>query len=179
MRRTILWFLLVCLTGSLACAQEYSRSEAFGGFQYTNFDAFGIQRVNLVGWDGQYTYYFHRNVGITGDVSGAYGNPNVGGFTNKIHSYNYAFGPTLRMSDSNTTPFIHALFGMNHTDVDSGALHGNWFSFSLGGGFDVGITHSLAIRAVQFDYMHTGYDYPLGNKSQNHIRIATGVVYKF
>lgn len=179
MRRFILLFLLVSLSCSLAVGQEYSRSEAFGGFQYLNFDAFGIQRVNLLGWDGQYTYYFHKNVGITADVGGAYGNPNVGGFTNKIRTYSYNFGPTLRMSPSNTTPFIHALFGMSNTDVDSGALHGNWFSFALGGGFDVGVSRNLAVRTFQFDYMHTGYDYALGNKSQSHVRLATGVVFKF
>ncbi len=179
MRRIILLLLLTSLGCSLALGQDFSRSEAFGGFQYTNFDAFGIQRVNLVGWEGQYTYYFHPNIGITADVAGSYGSPNIGGFTNKIHSYSYNFGPSLRMSASNTTPFIHALFGMTRTDVDSGALHGNWFSFALGGGYDIGVTRTLAVRAIQFDYEHTGYDYALGNKSQSHIRLATGVVFKF
>jgi hypothetical protein len=132
-----------------------------------------------LGWNGQYTYYFHKNVGITGDVSGVYGNPNVGGFTNNIKSYSYNFGPTLRMSESNTTPFIHALFGMTKTNVDDGALEGSGFSFALGGGFDAGISRNLAIRTFQADYMHTGYDYVLGTKSQSHFRLSAGVVFKF
>jgi hypothetical protein len=169
---------VLCVSGC-ALGQDYSKTEAFGGFQYANVDAFGIQRVNLFGFDGQFTQYVHKNFGITADVGGAYGSPNVGGFTNHIKMYSYNFGPTLRLSPSNTTPFIHALFGLTHTDVDSGALHGNWFSFALGGGYDVGISRGLAIRTFQFDYMHTGYDYALGNKSQNNIRLATGVVFKF
>ena len=178
MRRITLLTLLVCLGCSIAFGQEYSKAEAFGGFEYMNFDAFGVQRVNLLGWNGQATYYFHKNIGITADIGGAYGKPTVGGFENTVHVYSYNFGPTLRMSTGNTTPFIHALFGMTHTDIDSGALHGNWFSFALGGGYDVGVTKSLAIRAFQFDYMHTGYNYALGNSSQNHIRLSTGVVFK-
>lgn len=179
MRRLILFPALLLLVSCFAFGQEYSKTEAFGGFQYVNFDAFGIQRVNLMGWDAQGTYYFHKNLGITADVAGAYGNPNVGGYTNKIHSYSYNFGPTLRLSPSNTTPFIHTLFGFTNTDVDSGALHGNSFSFALGGGFDAGLTKSMSLRVFQFDYMHTGYNYALGNTSQTHLRVATGVVYKF
>lgn len=179
MRRIVLLPALLLLVSCLAFSQEYSKTEAFGGFQYVNFDAFGIQRVNLMGWEGQGSYYFHKNLGITGDIAGAYGNPNVGGYTNHIHSYSYNFGPTLRLSPSNTTPFIHALFGMTHTNVDSGALSQTSFSFALGGGFDAGITKSLALRVFQFDYMHTGYDYSLGNTSQSNVRLAAGVVYKF
>jgi len=179
LRRTILILFVVCLGCTLAVGQEISKTEAFGGFQYQNFDAFGIQRVNLMGWTGQFTQYFHKNFGLTADFGGAYGKPNVGGFTNSISTYSYNFGPTMRMSTSNTTPFIHALFGMTRTNVDSGALHGNWFSFALGGGFDAGISKGMAIRVFQGDYMHTGYDYTLGTKSQSHFRLATGVVFKF
>lgn len=179
MRRIITLAALLLFACCFSFGQDYSKTEAFGGFQYVNFDAFGIQRVNLYGWNGQATYYFHKNVGITADVGGAYGSPNVGGYTNHIHAYNYDFGPTLRMSTSNTTPFIHALFGMTHTDVDGGALHGNWFSFALGGGYDAGLSKNMALRVFQFDYMHTGYDYSLGNRSQTHIRVATGLVFKF
>lgn len=171
--------MVVLCTVCFAFGQEYSKSEAFGGFQYSNVDAFGIQRVNLLGFDGQFTRYFHKNFGITADFGGAYGSPNVGGFTNHIKAYSFNFGPTMRMSTSNTTPFIHTLFGATRTDVDSGALTRTSFSFALGGGYDVGISKGVAIRAFQFDYMHTGYDYSLGNRSQNNIRLATGVVFKF
>ncbi len=178
-RRMLPLAVLVLITCCYSLGQEYSKLEAFGGFQYVNFDAFGIQRVNLLGWDGQSTYYFHKNFGLTGDVGGAYGSPNIGGYTNHIHSYSFNFGPTMRMSPSNSTPFVHALFGMTHTDVDSGALSRTSFSFALGGGYDLNLSTDTAFRVIQFDYMHTGYDYALGNRAQEHIRIATGLVFKF
>ncbi len=179
MRRLILLPALLFLVTCFGFGQEYSKAEAFGGFQYVRFNAFGIQRVNLIGWDAQGTYYFHKNFGVKGDIAGIYGSPNVGGYTNHIHSYSYNFGPTIRLYPSTTTPFVHALFGLSSTDVDSGALHGNSFSFVVGGGFDLGLTKSVSLRVLQFDYMHTGYDYPLGTTSQSHFRFASGVVYKF
>jgi hypothetical protein len=178
-RRILSIAALLLLASCQLWGQEFSKLEAFGGFEYVNFDAFGIQRVNLLGWNGQATYYFHKNVGLTADVGGAYGSPNVGGYTNHIHSYSFNFGPTMRLSPSGTTPFIHALFGATHTDVDSGALTGNSFSFALGGGYDAGLSKTVALRVFQFDWMHTGYNYALGNRAQEHVRLSTGLVFKF
>jgi hypothetical protein len=178
-RRILTFAALLLFACCYSVGQDYSRLEAFGGFEYLSFDAFGIQRVNLMGWNGQATYYFHKNFGLTGDIGGAYGSPNLGGFTNHIHTYNFDFGPTVRLSPSGSTPFFHALFGLTRTDVDSGALAENGFSFALGGGYDASLSKTVALRVFQFDWMHTGYNYPLGNRAQEHVRLSTGLVFKF
>ena len=80
MRKTIAVVVVFIAFSLAATAQDYNKAEAFGGFQYTSFDTFNIQRSNLMGWDAQVTDYFNKPFGLTADVSGSYGSPNVGGF---------------------------------------------------------------------------------------------------
>jgi len=48
----------------------------------------------------------------------------------------------------------------------------------LGGGINVRVAHSLSIRALEIDYVHTNL--PNNNAdSQNDLRLAFGVSYRF
>ena len=54
----------------------------------------------------------------------------------------------------------------------------NAFSWQAGGGLDISITKHIAIRAFEADYVRT-YLPNNGTNTQDHIRLAVGVVYHF
>lgn len=165
----------------LATAQDYNKADVFGGFQYTSFDTFNIQRSNMMGWDAQVTDYISKPLGITADVSGSYGSPNVGGFTTPLHNYSFLFGPTFRAPLHKATPFVHALFGFGHISHSGGSYSSSAFAYELGGGLDIAVAKSFSYRVVQADYYLTRFSDPTnsGNGRQDHFRFATGVVFKF
>ncbi len=83
-----------------------------------------------------------------------------------------------------THVFGEALFGGVHA-FDSvfpaaGASRptANGFSMQLGGGLDVAIGSGFSIRALEVDYIHTNLPNN-GSNSQNDLRIAFGVSYRF
>ena len=52
------------------------------------------------------------------------------------------------------------------------------FAFSTGGGLDINLTHRFAIRAVDAEYLHTGF--PNGVQgTQNQVEVGAGIVFKF
>lgn len=179
MRRLILITSLLLALGAIAGAQEFSKADIFAGYQYTKLDAFGVQSVSLNGWNGQFTRYFHRNLGLTGEVTGLYGTPNVGGFPTKLRVYTFMGGPTLRVHFSKTSPFVHALFGAVRASADDGALAMTAFGWELGGGLDLPMTETVYIRPAQIDYLGTKFNYSYGRDAQNNFRYAAGVVFKF
>lgn len=186
MRRILFVVTLIIAFSFMAVAQDHSKAEVFGGYQYTNADIGGTDRVNLNGWNAQLSGYFNRNLGITADFAGAYGSPDaglgIGGLDTK--AYSYMFGPTFRAPMGKATPYVHALFGATHMSIDNpflGNFSDNAFSFALGGGFDVNIGHRAAFRVVQADYYATRFNAnSLGaGDTQNHYRISSGIVFKF
>lgn len=181
MRKIFAVCVLMITFGLAAAAQDYSKREAFAGFQYTNLDTFNIQRSSMLGWNVQVTDYLKKPLGLTVDVSGMYGSPNVGGFSTPLRSYSVLFGPTFRSPLEKSTPFVHALFGFSHLSNSGGSYSSSGFAYELGGGFDVKVSESVAFRVAQIDYFRTSYDDATnsGNNSQNHIRIATGLVFEF
>jgi opacity protein-like surface antigen len=49
------------------------------------------------------------------------------------------------------------------------------FGMALGGGLDVKLSEHVAIRAIQLDYLRTGFF----NETQNKGRLSVGVVFRF
>ncbi len=164
-----------------ASAQEYTKAEAFGGFQYTSFEAFNIQHVNLIGWNAQFTDYLNKPFGITGEVTGSYGSPTVGGVGTNLPTYTFMFGPTMRAPLAKTTPFLHALFGAAHMSNTKGVYSSTGFALALGGGIDSKVSKSFDWRVVQIDYLMTKLQDATGtgNNRQDSFRFATGIVFKF
>src|SRR5262249_40895898 len=83
MRRFSILISLAILT--LTCvrvkAQDAPRAEIFGGYQFFHANSgisfAGFDSFNLNGWDGSLSGYFNRYLGITTDISGAYGTPTI------------------------------------------------------------------------------------------------------
>jgi hypothetical protein len=172
---------IVALCSFAAVAQEYSKAQVFGGFQYTSFDAFNIQHVNLLGWNAQFTDYLNKPFGMTGEVTGSYGSPTVGGIGTSLPTYTFMFGPTMRAPLGKSTPFVHALFGAAHMSNSKGAYSSTGFAYALGGGWDVTLSKSLDWRVMQIDFFASRLNDATGtgNPQQNNFRFATGIVYRF
>ncbi len=177
-----------------------TRATIFGGYSYLRNASNGFG-----GWEGQGTFNFTRNLGVTADVSGASLTPfslsvlgASAGLSQRLT--NYLFGPTVTANLGRSSVFAHALFGEAHSSlaagvslpivggISTGLTSANAFAMAFGGGVDIGLTRHLAIRAVQVDYLRTqfnsidalttGLSSSLGNR-QNSFRYSTGIVFRF
>jgi hypothetical protein len=183
-----------------AISEDATRATIFGGYSYLRNASNGFS-----GWEGQGTFNFTRNLGITADVSGASLSPfgfSVLGFSAGTYQRvnNYLVGPTVTAGLGRSSVFAHALFGVAHSSfgagvsvpivggISSAITSANGFAMAFGGGVDIGLTRHLAFRAVQVDYLRTqlnsldalttGLSGSLGNR-QNSFRYSTGIVLRF
>ena len=170
--RQLIGLILFCSVCSFwAAAQNTPKAEIFGGYQYTRFDG----GVDTNGWNAALTGNLNRWFGITADFSGAY--KTISGVD--FRQYTYTFGQTISSRRNEVIrPFAHALFGGFH---DSASLSGissssNGFVMYVGGGLDVKLTHRLAVRAAQIDWMSLRAN---GSTDNNNFRYSAGIVAHF
>jgi len=169
-------------------AQDNSKVEVFGGYQYLHIGSNSSAGINngqgFNGWDAAAQYNFNKNFGVEGEFGGAYAT--VSGVN--FHLYNYTGGPVVFTHAGPLKPFAHVLFGGTKL---SGSQSGvsitfNGFTTLVGGGLDARVNKALSIRVVQFDWLY----YHFGSKTvggttipsfsgSNNVRIATGVVFRF
>jgi hypothetical protein len=115
--------------------------------------------------------------------------------TGDLFSYNV--GPIVKFRVKHFEPFIETMFGGAHTDFygsifsECGATIGcvsasrspsnNAWDFIIGGGIDIPIGRSFAIRPVEVDYMLTrfGTGFTGGNNNQSNFRYQGGVLFRF
>jgi hypothetical protein len=173
MRKIALLFTVLMLAG-VAMAQNESKFDVFGGYSYFNGSTAGAAgRFSLNGWTGQGTYNFISWLGATADFGGYYGSP----FSISTRDYSFLFGPTISLRVPHVTPFVHALFGVDrfHVNLVGGSGTDSAFASAVGGGVDIPLKGSFAIRAAQVDWLRTNHF----SSSQNNMRFSTGVVFRF
>ncbi len=180
MRKISVLLAIVVVFTLGAFAQDQSKAEVFGGYQYTSVDdnINGSGHVGLNGWNAALTGYVTEHLGITADISGAYGTPNVAGFDVKTKDYFYLFGPTVRTAAGDkASVFVHALFGGAHAsgEVSGISATDNAFAMALGGGLDVKASKNVSLRVGQFDYLYSHFS----GEKQNNFRYSAGVVFHF
>lgn len=150
--------------------QELPLVEVFGGYSYERADITRVDR-NLNGWNAEISQNLNNWFGGVASFTGFYAKP--GGIRVNVHSFMY--GPLFTYRKSKAfTPFAHALFGavrasrgflgISQADTD--------FGFAAGGGLDVRIKDSLAIRVIQADYLVT----PFLGLRQDNFRLSAGIV---
>lgn len=170
----------------------------------------GMDSRNFNGGGGGADFYFLKIFGIKADFMGyapttftktytstvvipGRGTIPAGTYSTNAYMTTYLFGPVLRIPLPKVHPFGEALFGGSYTDAydnlakqiqaNGGTLatpSQHPFTLAAGGGVDVSVTHVLAIRLGEFDYVLTRYSNPLTNSSsQNNFRYVGGVVLKF
>ncbi len=195
MRRHIVLLAIVVGMSVLAETQEVPQVEIFGGYSLFHFDkqdvdslaagagvpagTFSINQI-MHGWEGAAQFNINKWLGAVADISGHYGTPvSVAGVGDvKASTYNYLFGPQINIRGNKAKGFVHALFGGNHigahTEPAGFSATDNAFAFAIGGGVDVNVSKTFAVRPGQFDYIYTNHDFGLGH--QNNFRFSAGVV---
>ena len=182
---------LVVLSVSLVVplvAQDSTKVELFGGYQYLrmdNADGGGIG-INANGWDTSATFGLRKHFGLGVDVSGNYKTQLSSGsnFPVDVHLYTYTFGPVVSWHSGF---FAHALLGGAHGVPSGCALNSgspdecgsgvyNGFATMLGGGLEVKVRKSIAIRIFELDWVNLPFKD--GGGSSN-FRFATGLVVRF
>ena len=175
MRKIFLGLFLTFLLSLPLMAQDYSKVDVFGGYQFLHLGGQdGIDSINASGWDASATLKAYKNLGIGGDFSGSY--KSINGASG--HVYTYTFGPTYSLKPSGkAAPFIHALFGGTSVggSVSGGGSGGtSGFAMFVGGGVDAKVKSNFSIRVVQFDWLHYSVN---GVSGSNNVRICGGVVF--
>jgi len=182
----------------------YSKVDLFLGYSYLR--AVPTSSPNnrmdwLNGGSASAAYNFTRYLGLVGDfgafkaselqLTGPGANPprvsNASG-----NAFTYMAGPRLSLRKyDRITPFAQALFGGIHaSEVTLSKCAGtsctplrseNAFAMTAGGGIDFRLSHHVAIRAVQVEYLMTRFgDQHTGiRNTQNDIRLSSGLVLGF
>ena len=118
----------------------------------------------------------------------------AGTYSAQGNMFTYLFGPVIRIPIPKVTPFGELLFGGSNTNgyvnLSNSIIAGGGtisktptqhpFTMALGGGLDISVSHRVAIRPVEFDYVLSRYSNPLtSTNNQNNFRYCGGIVLKF
>jgi opacity protein-like surface antigen len=191
---------------------EYFEDEC--GFKNSSFlnkgfsAAFTYNFTSIVGLNASFRYNAGDIFSFDGEGTGWYCDCGYGEYNDKYKKDRTAFlvGPrfTFRNS-SHVTPFVYGLAGLSHDKLSHTAsyvidnenvwspasrhLTHNSLGFALGGGLDIPINDSVAIRAIQVDY--SGAVHPKNmeyvdlpnlereNKLFNGVNLSFGLVFSF
>jgi hypothetical protein len=187
MRKFWLGISLMLLIPMAAMAQgEYPKAELFGGYSYFRANSDGF---NLSGWNASVTANITNWFGVEGDFSGHYGSPRVYGFEVPfvdVSSHTFMAGPKLTYRANTVAPFAHFLIGAARasTGAFGYSLSDTALATVVGGGVDINVSKSLAIRAIQADYIMTRFQvgpqiaFSGLDDRQNNFRLSVGLVLK-
>jgi opacity protein-like surface antigen len=206
--KTFLFLALSFFGCSLkAMAQDTPQVEVFGGYSYIKRDATNLDRINTHGWNASLAVNVNQWLGVVADASGHYGRLEIFAAPHRTHTV--LFGPrfTYRKSER-LAPFAHALFGVSNnpprvlvaiinspltaitTQESIGGIgqgipiiegNQNAFTMALGGGVDLKINQSIAVRLLQADYLTTRLEQtiPAFGGTRHDPRLSTGLVLRF
>lgn len=175
MRKILFMTSLVLLLSLTAMAQaDTPKAELFGGYSYAGERTHGFDAavaVNANEWFGVVADFGRQFTDINGTDS-----------REEIRTQTYLFGPQFSLRrNPRVTPFARALFGASRIKTEATEF-GQTFAFSdtsfalaLGGGLDVRINDTVAIRVIQAEYVRTSFF----GETQNKGRISAGIVIRF
>jgi opacity protein-like surface antigen len=171
MLKTLFLCAFAFLVVSNVQGQDVPKAELFGGYSYAGSGSHGFD-VSIA---GNVNDWF----GLVGDIGGQYSRLTDQGFTERINSHSFLFGPRFSVrKNARVTPFAHSLFGFSKLLTETNefgplvSFSDSSFTMALGGGLDVRLTKNLAVRAVQLEYLHTRFF----NESQHKGRLSFGLV---
>ncbi len=167
--------------------------------------------INLNGGGGQITINLNRYFGLKADLGGFASSkatfaipatdPLTGGQAASLATsgsmFTYLFGPQIKIRTEKVHPYFHALFGGAYTSMYLNAYKvacptatecsgvakpsQNAFGMALGGGLDIPVSHLIAVRVGQFDYLLTRFNNVVtaNTNNQNNFRYSAGIVFNF
>jgi hypothetical protein len=192
--------MAVLMFGSFAFAQEGPKAEITGYYSYFRFNPENSGTLNshsLNGGGADISFFFTKMIGIKAEFDGTQSNSVT--YTNGIsvvkasaNLFTYNVGPVVKFRAQKFEPFAEALFGGAHssfygnlckqlTTCVANNPSNNAFDFVMGGGLDIPLSHSIAIRPVQVDYILTrfGNGFTAGNQNQSNFRYQAGIQFRF
>lgn len=170
-----------------------------------------VSSFSLNGGGGGVAVYLNHFLGIQGDFQGYTSTTQTFTFPAIANSpcpagctargsgdlFTYNAGLILKYRAQHFEPFVETLFGGAHSNTYSNLFHNicvnpgtcnttltpsnNAFDFIIGGGLDIPVRKSIAIRVAQVDFVLTrfGNDFTRGNNNQSNLRYNGGVVFRF
>jgi hypothetical protein len=202
---------IVLLFAKVALAQDYPKVEVPLGYSFMRFNPENshiVSGFSLNGGGGGVIVNVNHFFGIEAEFNG-YGSlsktfnfpatansPCPAGCTVTADGnlFTYNVGPVLKHRSQHFEPFVETLFGGAHSNTYQNLLKAcqasctttnnpsnNAFDFIIGGGLDVPVTKSIAVRPAQFDFVLTrfGNSFTKGNNNQSNFRYQAGVVFRF
>jgi peptidoglycan-associated lipoprotein len=155
------------------------------GFNHMNANAPPGQS-DYFGLNGGYVsgdFYFAHWLSVEGEFTGGHAN-DISLLGQDLTLTTFQVGPKVSLTGHRFVPYGQILFGGAHgsgsyfpTSI-SFTTSASSFAFSPGGGLDINLTHRIAIRAVDANFLRTSLPNGSSN-SQNHLMIGAGVVVKF
>lgn len=202
---------IVPLFGTAAFAQDYAKVEVRANYSYMRFNPQNsniVSSFSLNGGGGGIHVYLNHWLGIQGDFQGYASTTQTFTFPAIPNSpcpagcvvrssgdlFTYNVGPILKYRAEHWEPFVETLFGGAHSNTYSNLARAcqaacpgtlspsnNAFDFMIGGGLDIPVSKSIAIRVAQVDYVLTrfGNNFTRGNNNQNNLRYNGGIVFRF
>jgi hypothetical protein len=190
----------ILLFGTAAFAQDSPKAEITGYYSYFRFNPENsgtLSSHSLNGGGADIAYFLTKMIGIKGEFGGYQSNSVT--FTNgstvataSANLFTYNVGPVVKFRAEKFEPFAEVLFGGAHSSFYGNlcsALAGcgtnnpsnNAFDFVIGGGLDIPLSHSIAFRPVQVDYVLTrfGNGFTSGNQNQSNFRYQAGIQVRF
>lgn len=189
----------ILVYGTSLVAQD--RFEVSAEYSYLRFSPTitGLSSRNFNGGGIGVQLNFLKILGIKAEGMG-YGNSTfsrtIDGVTYDAtaNMYTYMAGPVIRIPIWRVKPFGEVLLGASHTNgyvnlhnaivagggvIPSTATQ-NPFTMAAGGGVDITISHHIAIRPGEFNYVLSRYSNPLtSTNNQNNFRYCAGLIFKF
>jgi hypothetical protein len=198
--KNILILGIVLIFGRVAFAQDSPKAEITGYYSYFRFNPENsgtLSSHSLNGGGADISYFFTKMIGIKAEFGGYQSNSIR--FTNGISSasasanlFTYNVGPIVKFRAEKFEPFAEALFGGAHSSFYGNLCKqlatcvvnnpsNNAFDFVIGGGIDIPLTHSIAFRPAQVDYVLTrfGNGFTSGNQNQSNFRYQAGIQFRF
>ena len=195
------WLVVVGLIlGTVAFAQDSPKVEITGYYSYFRFNPENsgtLSSHSLNGGGADISYFFTQMIGIKAEFGGYQSNSVT--FTNgtstataSANLFTYNAGPVVKFRSGKFEPFAEALFGGAHSSFYGNLCKqlatcvvnnpsNNAFDFVIGGGIDIPLTHSIAFRPAQVDYVLTrfGNGFTAGNQNQRNFRYQAGIQFRF
>jgi hypothetical protein len=137
----------------------------------------------MEGGKAEFRAAFSRNIGFVGEIAGHHAR-DINTANEDLSLISYLFGPRFSWRVHRFTPFAQTLIGGVHAfdAVFPSASHSTFapdaFEIAAGGGMNIDLSHHLALRPLQADFLMT--DLPnTGSNRQNSLRLGAGIVFKF
>ena len=183
-----LWVSLLAVL-SLSAVSAYAQESApkvdvFAGYSYVqaNPGVTGVDSFHLHGGNANVSYNITNWLGGVADFGGYTNGDILNTHTSGTFS-TYLFGPRVSYRHySRITPFGQVLFGAAHANAAAfgTANTQNAFAMTAAGGVDYKLLDHFAIRPFQAEYLITRFgEGTLGTRTQNNLRVSTGLLFRF